>query len=139
MTARCRPTRDRLSLLVRYLNRFNAGSDDRTGLLPLLYHLILLSCAMDRWPLFTSQDFSLRVSCCVALIQELCCAVPASFMTGSYLPIWTPRQRLPCSALFSALRTLVEFLYIIITGQMYIVYRNENRKPETGNQTQGER
>src|SRR6267142_2332180 len=99
--------------------------------LAFFHFSIILFCSPVLWtagPCYLARFFS---SCLVLCFLDsrtvLCCVLPASFMTGSYLPIWTPRQRLPCSAL----RTLLDF-YIIITGQMYMVYRNENRKLDPG-------
>jgi hypothetical protein len=70
--------RDRLSLLVRYLGRFNAGSDDNT--LALFHFFPLLFCslfrAIDCWPLSQDNFFCVSIPqlCCILILLFPCLA-----------------------------------------------------------------
>ncbi len=72
--------RDRLSLLVRYLGRFNAGSDDNTLALfrffSLAIYFVLLYRAIDCWPLSQDNFFSVSIPqlCCILILLFSCLA-----------------------------------------------------------------
>jgi hypothetical protein len=94
MTARCRRTRDSLSLFVRYLKRFNAGSDDNADLLPFLSPIISFWSPM-LWTTgrcyFAIFFFSCLVFCCLDPSYPRTVLCPTFFTTGSSL-LRTPRQ-----------------------------------------------